>query len=824
MKRRFTALFFCVLFVIVLSACEGMTLPTGFTTQVDTTDEVTTEVSTFDVTTISPTTGSVTSDSDTSIPTTFVPTSVPTTDMPSTSSDTSEPTTTVPTTEAPTTEPATTVPTAETTTTEPITTVPTTVAPTTEPATTVPTTVAPTTEPVTTVPTTEAPTTEPVTTVPTTEAPTTEPVTTVPTTTVETTQSTDTEDIYASVSFYNPDGTLIETIIVLKGADVTPPSDPQYPESDDYTYTFIGWDHDLHNVQANLVVYAIYEAHYKHGSGEFDFNDFLPLLSSISGENVGHEEALEIVGMILHMTGIQSEEHLYHLLLQIPDLRDSLFDVTTNEEFQLWYESTKTAGFTKELMTDMIAHAIVQFVADELDNLAYEDVIAIIADLNEWVSYHQLLMDGLLLEVHDYCMTYTSDPDVCIAFYDSYIEYHERFMEYQEQLWRYIDEGWIHDVTYFSMIPTVEQYIYYTYVEIDPTVAEQYMLSLNAMIDGLPQSTQHDYVTLIDMYIAVIDYYQTHIAAIEAQLMAEMDTMLPDPMPVAERLRDHFYEYYLPLFEDARHYSQTIEEYEGILEELIHEAAFLSGTYEWLTSPEGLEALRSVVNALYDAIDANLQGISEPMFSLITEFINESFDPETLFDPVTICLYIDELLIILDRFEVVFTEYELMDIIADAGGSILEILIRSLGLEEGEQAQLIALILPKIPEYLTMLDHTYHELHQFLESIDVAKVQMVFTVLQQMESGELGPFEQVILVSQAIDLILNDDSVDLTLIMDYVITIYYDVEYLFAADPTHVTLVKEAFLSNMTRILELAHEIAFYDPLNLSIMEMNAID
>jgi hypothetical protein len=403
------------------------------------------------------------------------------------------------------------------------------------------------------------------------------------------------------------------------------------------------------------VVYAIYEAHYKHGSGEFDFNDFLPLLSSISGENVGHEEAMEIVGMILHMTGIQSEEHLYHLLLHIPDLRDSLFDVTTNEAFQLWYESTKTAGFTKELITDMIVHAVVQFVADELDHLPYEDVIATIADLNEWVQYHQLLMDGLLLEVHDYCVTYTSDPDTCIAFYGRYIEYHERFIEYQEQLWRYIDEGWVRDFIYFNLIPTVEEYTYYTYVEIDPIVAEQYMLSLNAMIDGLPESTQHYYVTLIDMYLAVIDYYQTNIAVIEAQLMDEFDTMLPDPMLVAERLRDHFYEYYLPLYEDARHYSQTIEEYEGILEDLIHEAAFLSGIHEWLTSPDGLEALREVVNALYDAIDANLQGISEPMFSLITEFINESFDPETLFDPATICLYINELLIILDRFEVVFT-------------------------------------------------------------------------------------------------------------------------------------------------------------------------
>lgn len=809
-KRRLAALFFCVLFAIVLYACEGVTLPTGITTLVDTTGEVTTEVSTIDVTTISPTTGSPTLDSDTSIPTTFVPTSVPTTDMSSISSDTLEPTTTVPTTQAPTTEPVTTVPTTE--------------APTTEPVTTVPTTEEPTSEPVTTVPTTDAPTTEPVTTIPTTEEPTTEPVTTVPTTTIETTQTTDIDEDYASVSFYYPNGLLIETIIVLKGEDVTPPSDPQYPETDDYTYTFIGWDHDMHNVQANLVVYAIYEAHYKHGSGEFDFNDFLPLLSSISGENVSHEEAQEIVDMILHMTGIQSEEHVYHLLLHIPDLRDSLFNVTTNEAFQLWYESTKTAGFTKELMTDMIIHAILQSVKDQLDHLPNEELIAMIADLNEGVQYHQLLMDGLLLEVHDYCVTYTSDPDTCIAYYDRYIVYHERFIEYQEQMWRYIGDGWIQDYLYFSLLPTVEQYIYFTYVDIDPSIAEQRLLSLDAMIDGLPESTQDHYVTLIDMYIAVNDYYHTNIAAIEAQLMDEIDTMLPEPMPVAERLRDHFYEHYLPLLEDTLHNLQTIEEFESILESLILEAAFLSGTYEWLRSPDGREALREVVNALYDAIDANLLGVSEPIYSLITGLINESFDPETFFDSETICLYIDELLIILDRFEVAFTQYGLTDIIADAGGSILDIFIRSLGLEADEQAHLIALILPKIPEYLAMIDETYHELHQFLESIDVEKVQMAFLVLQQMESGELGPFEQVILVSQAIDLILNDGSIDMTLIMDYVITIYYDVECFFAADAAHVSLVKNAFFSNMTRILELAHDISFYDPLNLSIMEMNAID
>jgi uncharacterized repeat protein (TIGR02543 family) len=62
-----------------------------------------------------------------------------------------------------------------------------------------------------------------------------------------------------TVTFYDEDGTILKTDTVLYGSEATPPADPTKASTDEFTYTFIGWDKSYTIITGNLEVYALYE-------------------------------------------------------------------------------------------------------------------------------------------------------------------------------------------------------------------------------------------------------------------------------------------------------------------------------------------------------------------------------------------------------------------------------------------------------------------------------------------------------------------------------------------------------------------------------------
>ncbi len=59
-----------------------------------------------------------------------------------------------------------------------------------------------------------------------------------------------------TVTFFNWDGTMLKSDVVMKGSNATPPANPTKAGNAQYSYTFSGWDKSYTNVQSTLDIHA----------------------------------------------------------------------------------------------------------------------------------------------------------------------------------------------------------------------------------------------------------------------------------------------------------------------------------------------------------------------------------------------------------------------------------------------------------------------------------------------------------------------------------------------------------------------------------------
>lgn len=81
-------------------------------------------------------------------------------------------------------------------------------------------------------------------------------------------------NVYATITFVNDDDKVIDIQEIEKGSSATSPANPAKESTNEYNYTFIGWDQDFTNVSSDLTIKALYEESIRYYTVRFiDWNN-----------------------------------------------------------------------------------------------------------------------------------------------------------------------------------------------------------------------------------------------------------------------------------------------------------------------------------------------------------------------------------------------------------------------------------------------------------------------------------------------------------------------------------------------------------------------
>ena len=693
---------------------------------------------------------------------------------------------------------------------------------------------------VTTVPTTTATTT--VSTTATTTA-TTTTVTTVPTTTVstESTETSATLPEEVTVTFLNEDGTILLEAVIAYGGDVTPPAGPSLSDTSHYRYTFVYWDHDLTGITENMVVRPVYDVEYLDASGEFDRADLIALIQMMTEDELTEMEIEEEIDMYLYVLGIFSEEHLYQILSFVTTKFGELQTIDNAEDFNTWVaELTGNPDMDDEFVVNTLMHMLSTMIANSYEYFDISYIDDDIAYFQNRVDENQIMMDGIRSDVVNYCTTSTSMPSECIAYYDASVQnLNNYFMEYDRlynDYFRSVDfEG---SERYQELQELIDQYFYYTYEDINLSEAAAYLSDYNGLLLTLNPDEYTAYMPILNAFWAYLLYEDTVYYPLEDSLDGIIDTT-GDHRLVKNQIVWYFGDYQ-NLFWDNQNWHGEINNSQQERARMLDQHRTMSIFYGYLQTPGGLANIRELVEDLYTSAKELLTTVDSDLFDLVMEIMHltmnleedENPDLSFLLTPENLAFYIPKFVDILEFFQTKFDTGAIsIDNLVTIGEDILTRVIQSQDMTETEKALILSLALPKVEEYVTMALDEFDNLINFLNSIDVVKVEAILDFVKLFaQNGPDGPDMSVLeddgpdnyvlmiwTIANFADVMLGDGSLDLSMIVDDVINLYYDITTQFEPDEVLKASVKAAANLNIARLLELSAIIGAYNPVAIGV-------
>ena len=225
-----------------------------------------------------------------------------------------------------------------------------------------------------------------------------------------------------TVDFYDDDDTLIVSQTVGYGQGATAPTAP-YKAGE----RFVGWDTAFNNVTGNLVITAVYEEHYEA---------LVLMVLSIGGEEMTTEEIDEMIEMLMFVSGMETEEETYLMMVDVMALVNEIPTITSLTEFQAWFASLSTEGFDRDTMVQMLVQAVLVFIDKEANSYDEQEFLDYINYLEGELAYYS----GELLDAQnsasDYCLTLPGPAQsVCQNYIDAIYERNELENEYREALY-----------------------------------------------------------------------------------------------------------------------------------------------------------------------------------------------------------------------------------------------------------------------------------------------------------------------------------------------------------------------------------------------------
>ncbi|HOP57211.1 MAG TPA: hypothetical protein PLP02_03045 [Bacillota bacterium] len=652
-------------------------------------------------------------------------------------------------------------------------------------------------------------------------------------TTASTTAST-TTTVYTgetvTVRFLDGNDVLISEVVIHKGASVVPPTPPTKAATTYYSYVFSGWDHALTNVNEDTTIRAQFVATYLFTTGTFNHADLLTLIRNLTDDTASSDAEIEAkIAMIMTMIGISSEEHLYDLLSEVPDLMTSFQAITSSSEFATWYAQLKAAGFNKELITDTAINLIRNGVGMWIENYDPEDFADEILGYQNQISVNEAAITDIQTAVNLYCTLYTSDPANCQLLFSYILDDFYNYINYDNMYYSYFySVDWEYSDEYYNLQNYMDSYIYFSYQEGMETEAANALSEYNNYYSSLTEYQQNAFDPIIDAFSTYSEHYWAYTTPLTNDLSGLTDTQYGENVVQylysQEQSIENLYWTNHSLYQDIANVQDEMVRME-------EQFMMFQTLQQYLQTQDGLDNLKILVIAFYDSLDAIATAPNADLFNLITTLISEGeeFDPSTITTSDALAYLVG----LVDMMEIVQTNMlstaSLANIIEIAEDLMPQFINNMDDLTSVEKAALIATITPKITQYVNMFASEYDNVLTFLDSMNFVKGEAVMDFVafmseyDEQNDTQIGgeyPVHMIYQVSVLVNTLIGDDSFDVSQLLSDLIVVYYDIDTEFQAVPSEVTDTQAAATANVERIIVLAGIIAAGDPDNLSPTQM----
>lgn len=640
-----------------------------------------------------------------------------------------------------------------------------------------------------------------------------------------------------TVTFYDYDGTtVLSTQTVAYGSAAVPPVSPQKPGDSTYTYTFIGWDANYSFVMGNLDVYPQY---FQSPIGAFNRQNLVDLVDNMFSPDDTEAQITEL----MTFTGSVSEEALYHTLLAASQLLTDLKSIDSAGDVQQWFAATQALGFDKTTLIDILYSAMVAGFSNDVTyiNNRVTELNGFIAQEQANISSYQGELVNFENEVSAYCAVQT-EASLCQQYFNMQVDYLKKQADYYDTFDNEIPEEFDWDF-YYQVEYYLDTYLWYTYADSDPTTAQDALNNYNNALTGLSATELAMYQYHLDAFnawrTAQYTFYGTDFSVINDIDAAGTDNIMGHIDNIIWGYYDtENHEGYNDYLNQIEFSEWLIIEYTWEIEDAQNELIQMTALVTYLTSVDGQAEAKALMGTVYDGIEAVVGSLDEEMYNFVMEIVTTLTDDgyglrapaedyyknpfDILATTENIDLFTDKVTIILSAFldSLDATDYQN---IKNVVLGYFEEMLRQEGRSELEITAFLTIFDPVVDRYIGYFQEVSSEVVGFLDSIDEVKSAAIVPIFSLDIYDEPADIDLMIFIAQSMDILIGDGSLDVSMIMQDLAGIYFDVTNQFVPDTTQVATIQSEIDTFMVDFLGLIHEVAGYDPNYISPTEVERV-
>lgn len=650
---------------------------------------------------------------------------------------------------------------------------------------------------------------------------------------------------YYTVNFYDGDSSILTTLSVPFGSAATEPATaPTKADSGTEKYTFTTWDKPFTNIVGDLEIYPLF-------SVSFNSELLYFLVEDMFGNDDPYNsfDSEEMAAELLVVSEMPSEEDLYNMLLDVWDLYLELFSVRTSTDLQAWYAATESIGLNKTLLITMFYNAMTTGVTNDLA-YALEDFNYYTA---EFAEKSQMLLDynadllALGAEAETYCLTGVNPLLIveCQEYWETLKQKNDLqqafYMELDNVSWNDSNFNW--DVWY-DIENLQHEVLWVTEFSTDPSDITASQALLDAYIEGLITAEEVLYLPLMAMYV---DYMSIEMI-LSGSTYSDLDVPdLGNVKNIRQHLEELFYGNQQDFVEGDKYYRgyvaylQMIPNVEWSIQYITEELERADVRYAdqqvttgFLTDATNEANLKQLMGTVYDGLDAIMLAIDEETFNTVVDLVMDimvqqininmdgpDINPQMYFTAENIMLVTGKL----DMFIAAF--YGTLDQIDYDNLKLLlldyaEYSYTSEGLIPTEIDALLLSNGLLFDKFLTYFQFGVGEITNLLQSVDIVKATALAELAQQ-DFGMMTEIDITVLVSQGIDILIGDGSVDISLILQYMADIYFEVNQAATILPGDLTQLQTDIDIYITDVLLLIGIVKNYNSHLISASEVEVI-